>query len=88
MRIKRNAKTKKSSEKRFLGQSKSQSGIAVFKNIVGVDSNPPINFSTSEGVIGIDCNVDHFAWADISKDGNYLDSGTFSFSVRKKIMMR
>ena len=56
----------------------------IIKNIVGVDSNPPINFSTSEGVIGVDCNVDHFAWADISKDGNYLDSGTFSFSVHKK----
>ncbi len=56
----------------------------IIKNIVDVESNPSINFSTSDGVIGVDCNVDHFAWADLSKDGNYLDSGKFSFSVHKK----
>ena len=56
----------------------------IIKNIVDVESNPYINFSTSDGVIGVDCNVDHFAWADLSKDGNYLDSGKFSFSVHKK----
>ncbi len=56
----------------------------IIKNIVDVESNPSINCSTSDGVIGIDCNVDHFAWAELSKDGNYLDSGTFSFSAHKK----
>jgi IS605 OrfB family transposase len=56
----------------------------IIKNIVDVESNPYINFSTSDGIIGVDCNVDHFAWADLSKDGNYLDSGKFSFSVHKK----
>ena len=56
----------------------------IIKNIIDVKSNPHINFSTSDGVIGVDCNVDHFAWAELSKDGNYLDSGTFPFSVHQK----
>ncbi|WP_088362995.1 IS200/IS605 family accessory protein TnpB-related protein [Bacillus cereus] len=56
----------------------------IIKCIVEVQSNPHTNFSTSAGVIGVDCNVDHFAWANVSRDGNYLGSGKLSFSIRKK----
>jgi len=56
----------------------------MIKNIVDVELNPCVNFSTSDGVMGVDCNVDHFAWADVSKDGNYLGSGKLLFSIHKK----
>lgn len=43
-----------------------------------------INFSTSAGVLGVDCNVNHFAWVNISRDGNYLESGKITFSLEGK----
>ncbi|MED4254060.1 IS200/IS605 family accessory protein TnpB-related protein [Priestia megaterium] len=54
------------------------------KCLIDVEEEVLVNFSTSDGVIGVDCNVDHFAWTDVSKDGNFLESGTFSFSLHKK----
>jgi hypothetical protein len=35
------------------------------KCLVDVESNPYINFSTSDGVIGVDCNYHHIDWADV-----------------------
>ena len=56
----------------------------IIKCIVDVEPNEWINFSNSDGVIGIDCNVNHFAWANVTKDGNYLESGKLPFSTYGK----
>jgi hypothetical protein len=51
---------------------------------VEVESNPSIHFSTSDGVIGVDCNYNHIAWVNVSKDGNLLESGKLTFSIEGK----
>ncbi|MFC7392943.1 IS200/IS605 family accessory protein TnpB-related protein [Scopulibacillus cellulosilyticus] len=56
----------------------------IIKCLAEVTPNPYVNFSTSDGVIGVDCNVDHFAWADLTNDGNYLESGKLKFSIEGK----
>jgi hypothetical protein len=47
----------------------------IIKCLVDVELNPYINFSTSDGVIGVDCNYHHIAWTDVSKDGLTLATG-------------
>ena len=42
------------------------------------------NFSKSDGIIGIDCNLDHYALANISKDGNLLQSKVLKFDLHGK----
>lgn len=32
-------------------------------------------------MIGVDCNLNHFAWAHVTKDGNYKGSGSLHFSI-------
>lgn len=49
-----------------------------------MEENEHINFSTAAGVIAIDCNADHFAVADVSKDGNYLGGYSQHFSIQGK----
>lgn len=56
----------------------------IIKCLLDVEEEVLVNFSTSDGVIGVDCNVDHFAWTDVSQDGNFLESGTFLFTLNKK----
>ncbi|PEF72490.1 transposase, partial [Bacillus pseudomycoides] len=47
----------------------------IVKCLLYVPKNPHTNYSTSDGVIGVDCNLEHFAWANVTKDGNYKGSG-------------
>lgn len=42
------------------------------------------NFSTIDGIIGIDCNLDHYALANISRDGNLLNSKVIKFDLYNK----
>jgi IS605 OrfB family transposase len=56
----------------------------IIKCLVEVESNPSIHFSTSDGVIGVDCNYNHIAWTNVSKDGNFLESGKITFSIEGK----
>ncbi|MBY0599730.1 IS200/IS605 family accessory protein TnpB-related protein [Bacillus bingmayongensis] len=53
----------------------------IVKCLVDVPENPHTNYSKADGVIGIDCNLDHFAWANVTKDGNDKGSGSFRFSI-------
>ncbi|PFY96468.1 transposase, partial [Bacillus pseudomycoides] len=41
----------------------------IVKCLVDVPENPHTNYSKSDGVIGVDCNLEHFAWANVTKDG-------------------
>ena len=63
----KNCKNKKEFGKPISWSVEDHGDYYIIKNIVDVESNPCINFSTSDGVIGVDCNVDHFAWADTFK---------------------
>ncbi|MGI0531998.1 IS200/IS605 family accessory protein TnpB-related protein [Bacillus pfraonensis] len=56
----------------------------IVKCLVDVPENPHTNYSTSDGVIGVDCNLEHFAWANVTKDGNYKGSGSLRFSIMGK----
>ncbi|MFD3448137.1 IS200/IS605 family accessory protein TnpB-related protein [Microbacteriaceae bacterium 4G12] len=56
----------------------------IFKCLIDVDENPNQNFSKSDGVIGVDCNFDHFAWANINKKGQLIKTGVFSFDLEGK----
>ncbi|WP_431613204.1 IS200/IS605 family accessory protein TnpB-related protein, partial [Bacillus pfraonensis] len=56
----------------------------IVKCLVDVPKNPHTNYSTSDGVIGVDCNLEHVAWANVTKDGNYKGSGSLHFSIMGK----
>ncbi|MEN1935880.1 IS200/IS605 family accessory protein TnpB-related protein [Paenibacillus sp. 102] len=56
----------------------------IVKCVVDVPENPHTNYSTSDGVIGVDCNLEHFAWANVTRDGNYKGSGSLRFSIMGK----
>ena len=47
-------------------------------------SGRPVNYSLSDGVIGVDSNLDHFAVANVSKDGNLLNTKIISFDILDK----
>ncbi|EEL49972.1 Transposase, IS605 OrfB [Bacillus cereus Rock3-44] len=56
----------------------------IVKCLVDMPKNPHTNYSTSDGVIGVDCNLEHFAWANVTEDGNYKGSGSLRFSIMGK----
>ncbi|MDU9693376.1 IS200/IS605 family accessory protein TnpB-related protein [Priestia aryabhattai] len=80
----RNCKDKKANGKPISWSVEDHKDYYIIKCLLDVEEEVSINFSTSDGVIGVDCNVDHFAWTDVSKDGNFLESGKLSFSLHKK----
>ncbi|MBU8686489.1 IS200/IS605 family accessory protein TnpB-related protein [Priestia megaterium] len=80
----RNCKDKKANGKPISWSVEDHGDYYIIKCLIDVEEEVLVNFSTSDGVIGVDCNLDHFAWTDVSKDGNLLESGTFSFSLHKK----
>lgn len=43
-----------------------------------------VNYSLSDGVVGVDSNLDHFAVANVSKDGNLLNTKIINFDIFKK----
>ena len=47
-------------------------------------SGRPVNYSLSDGIIGVDSNLDHFAVANVSKDGNLLNTKIISFDILDK----
>ncbi|MDT0148428.1 IS200/IS605 family accessory protein TnpB-related protein [Priestia aryabhattai] len=80
----RKCKDKKANGKPISWSIEDHGDYYIIKCLLDVEEEVLVNFSTSGGVIGVDCNMDHFAWTDISKDGNFLESGTFSFTLNKK----
>ncbi|MEK6446641.1 IS200/IS605 family accessory protein TnpB-related protein [Priestia aryabhattai] len=80
----RNCKDKKANGKPISWSVEDHGDYYIIKCLIDVEEEVLVNFSTSDGVIGVDFNVDHFVWADVSKDGNFLENGTFSFSLHKK----
>ena len=56
----------------------------IFKCIVNEEENQYVNFSKSDGIIGIDCNVDHFAVSNINRKGQLISSHTLDFDIWNK----
>ena len=79
-----NCKNKKLGGQPISWSAEDHGAYYIFKCLVETELNPHINFSTADGVIGVDCNVNHFAWANVTKDGNYLNSGVINFNLSGK----
>jgi len=56
----------------------------IFKCMVDVEPKKQVNYSRSTGVIGVDCNVDHFAIANINAKGQRISSLTMPFDIQNK----
>ncbi|MFD3449388.1 IS200/IS605 family accessory protein TnpB-related protein [Microbacteriaceae bacterium 4G12] len=79
-----NCKDKKKAGKPIGWAIEDHGAYYIFKCLIDVDENPDKNFSKSDGVIGVDCNSDHFAWANINKTGQLLQTGVLSFDLEGK----
>jgi IS605 OrfB family transposase len=55
-----------------------------FKAMVHVPIQNHMNYSKSDGVIGIDCNYDHLAWVETDSYGRFLSHGTIPFDLYGK----
>lgn len=53
----------------------------IIKCLVDLPKDESINYSKSDGLIAIDTNVDHIAWANLDSKGNLLDFGTIPFNL-------
>ncbi|MFD1038209.1 IS200/IS605 family accessory protein TnpB-related protein, partial [Virgibacillus byunsanensis] len=56
----------------------------IFKCIVDVPEKEGKNYSKSDGVIGVDLNVDHIAWSNINAIGQFIKSGVLRFEIENK----
>ncbi len=56
----------------------------IFKCIIEEEPNPFKNYSKSDGVIGVDCNVDHFAISNVNSKGQLLSSWSLPFDFAGK----
>ena len=56
----------------------------IIKCTVDIEANRQINYSKSAGVIGVDCNVDHFAVANVNAKGQLLSSHAIPFDIQSK----
>ena len=52
--------------------------------MINVDSKKYSNYSKSDGIIGIDCNVDHFAVSNINSKGQLVSSLSLKFDLLGK----
>jgi IS605 OrfB family transposase len=56
----------------------------IVKCIVNEKENQYVNFSKSDGIIGIDCNFDHFAVSNVNKKGQLISSWSLKFNIQNK----
>jgi IS605 OrfB family transposase len=56
----------------------------IFKCILDIPENESINHSRSNGLLGVDLNVDHIAWSDINSIGQLIKSDVFEFDLEGK----
>lgn len=60
----------------------------IFKCMIEVEENSYTNHSKSDGILGLDMNVDHIAWANVNSIGQLINSGTFDFNVERKTTVK
>ena len=56
----------------------------IVKCLIDVKENAHKNHSKADGVLGVDCNVNHLAWSNINSKGQLIKSGVFSFDIEDK----
>ncbi|WP_246202593.1 IS200/IS605 family accessory protein TnpB-related protein [Virgibacillus doumboii] len=79
-----NCKNKKKYGKPIAWSLEDHGDYYIVKCIVDVEANPHINYSKADGIIGIDCNVDHFAITNINAKGQLISSCTLPFNLEDK----
>lgn len=80
----KNCKDKKKYGKPIAWSIEDHGAYYIFKCIINEETHSQINYSKSDGVIGIDCNVDHFAISNINRKGQLLSSWSLHFNIRGK----
>ncbi|ASN06577.1 RNA-guided endonuclease TnpB family protein [Virgibacillus necropolis] len=56
----------------------------IFKTMFDDESKAYVNHSKTDGAIGIDCNVDHFAVSTVNSNGQLLGSWSLKFNLKGK----
>ncbi|MGG0186064.1 IS200/IS605 family accessory protein TnpB-related protein, partial [Bacillus rhizoplanae] len=79
-----NCKDKKNAGKPISWAIEDHGDYYIFKCLIDIEENQNKNFSKSDGVIGVDCNFDHFAWSNINKQGQLIKTGVLSFDILGK----
>ncbi len=79
-----NCKNKKKYGKPIAWSLEDHGDYYIVKCMMDVETNSQTNYSKSDGVIGVDCNVDHFAIANINAKGQLLSSCTLPFKLEGK----
>lgn len=76
-----NCKNKKKFGKPIAWSVEDHGDYYIFKCMINEEENPYINYSKSAGVIGIDCNVNHFAISNVNNKGQLLSSWSLPFDI-------
>jgi IS605 OrfB family transposase len=79
-----NCKDKKKHGKPIAWAVEDHGDYYIFKCMVDVEPKKQANYSRSVGVIGVDCNVDHFAIANINAKGQLISSQSMPFDIQNK----
>ncbi|PAV29437.1 hypothetical protein CIL05_11255 [Virgibacillus profundi] len=79
-----NSKDKKKHGEPFAWAVEDYGDYYIFKCMIDVESGTQVSYSKSEGVIGVDCNVDHFAIAQINAKGQLLSSHVMPIDIQNK----
>ncbi|PLR75524.1 transposase [Bacillus sp. V3-13] len=79
-----NCKDKKKYGKPIAWSVEEHGDYYIFKCIVSTERKENINYSKSDGMIGIDCNVDHFAVSNVNSKGQLISSWSLKFNILGK----
>lgn len=79
-----NCRDKKKNGKPIAWAIEDHGDYYIFKCITDIEVNPQTSYAKSDGVMGIDCNVDHFAIANINAKGQLLTSHALRFDTYNK----
>ncbi len=79
-----NCKDKKKHGKPIGWSIEDHGAYYIFKCIVNENENDNINYSKADGVIGVDCNVDHFAISNSNSKGQLISSWSLKFDISNK----
>jgi hypothetical protein len=79
-----NCKNKKENGKPIAWSVEDHGNYYIIKCMVNEDRKETVNYSKSDGIIGVDCNVDHFAVSDINSKGQLISSRSLNFDILGK----
>ena len=76
-----NCKNKKKYGKPMAWSIEDRGGYYIFKCMIDEEQKEYSNYSKSDGIVGIDCNVDHFAVSNINLKGQLISSWSLKFDI-------